>query len=57
MHATTLGEHLEMPPELTEEEALQVAVILSGEEEKRLYPQHQGRHGVVNGVALPPPPG
>jgi hypothetical protein len=35
LQAAAQGEHFKMPPELTKEEALQVAVILSKVEEKR----------------------
>jgi hypothetical protein len=47
------GEHYVLPPELTEDEELQVAILVSEEEEKRAFP------GIEDALALsvaPPPP-
>jgi hypothetical protein len=47
------GEHYVLPPELTEDEELQVAVLVSAEEEKRVFP------GLEDALAIsvePPPP-
>jgi hypothetical protein len=47
------GDHFELPPELTEEEELKVAIIATAEEEKRAFP------GYYDALALSmaPPPG
>jgi hypothetical protein len=48
------GEHYVLPPELTEDEQLQVAVIISAEEEKRALPGLED--ALALSVAPPPPP-
>jgi hypothetical protein len=53
--AANLGQRLVMPPELTKEEELAVAVLISKEEEKRAFPGLND--ALVLSVAPPPPPG
>jgi hypothetical protein len=53
--ANERGEHYELPPELTEDEQLQVAVIVSAEEEKRAFSGLED--ALVLSVAPSPPPG
>jgi hypothetical protein len=45
----------ELPPELTEDEQLQVAILVSAEEEKRAFPGLED--ALTLSVAPPPPPG
>jgi hypothetical protein len=53
--ANERGEHYELPPELTEDEQLQVAILVSMEEEKRAFPRLED--ALALSVAPPPPPG
>jgi hypothetical protein len=53
--AADLGLRFVMPPELTEEEELAVAVLISVEEEKRAFPGIED--ALALSVAPPPPPG
>jgi hypothetical protein len=48
------GKHYVLPPELTEDEELQVAVLVSAEEEKRAFPGLED--ALFLSVAPPPPP-
>jgi hypothetical protein len=54
LQATQLGQHFEIPPELTEEEQLVVAVLINAEKEKRAFPDLED--ALVLSVAPPPPP-
>jgi hypothetical protein len=54
LHASERGEHFEVPPKLTEEEQLEVAVIVSTEEEKRAFAGYYDT--LALSVELPPPP-
>jgi hypothetical protein len=49
------GEAFEIPPELTEEEELAIAVLISQEEERRAFPELAD--ALAFSVAPPPPPG
>jgi hypothetical protein len=49
------GEHYELPPELTKDEQLQVAIIVSVEEEKHAFSGLED--ALALSVALSPPPG
>jgi hypothetical protein len=49
------GKHYELPPELTKDEQLQVAILVSTEEEKRAFPGLED--ALTLSVAPPPPPG
>jgi hypothetical protein len=49
------SEHYELPPELTEDEQLQVAILVSMEEEKRAFSGLEDALTLF--VAPPPPPG
>jgi hypothetical protein len=53
--ANERGEHYELPPELTEDEQLQVAILVSAEEEKRAFLGLED--ALALSVAPPPPPG
>jgi hypothetical protein len=53
--ATERSEHFEIPPELTKEEQLEVAVIVIAEEEKRAFPGYYD--ALALSMAPPPPPG
>jgi hypothetical protein len=53
--ANERGEHYELPPKLTEDEQLQVAILVSAEEEKRAFPGIED--ALTLSVAPPPPPG
>jgi hypothetical protein len=53
--ANERSEHYELPPELTEDEQLQVAILVSTEEEKRAFPGLED--ALTLSVAPPPPPG
>jgi hypothetical protein len=53
--ANERGEHYELPPELTEDEQLQVAILVSTEEEKCAFPRLED--ALTLSVAPPPPPG
>jgi hypothetical protein len=55
LRAAERGEHFEHPPELTEEEELKVAIIVSAEEEKRAFPGYYD--ALALSMAPPPPPG
>jgi hypothetical protein len=48
------GEHYVLPLELTEDEELQVAVLISAEEEKRAFPRLED--AIFLSVVPPPPP-
>jgi hypothetical protein len=53
--AADRGEAFEIPPELTEEEELAVAVLISQELERRAFPELAD--ALALSVAPPPPPG
>jgi hypothetical protein len=53
--ANERSEHYELPPELTGDEQLQVAILVSTEEEKRAFPGLED--ALTLSVAPPPPPG
>jgi hypothetical protein len=53
--AADRGEAYQMPPELTEEEELAIAVLISEEEDRRAFPELAD--ALVLSVAPPPPPG
>jgi hypothetical protein len=48
------GEHYVLPPELREDEELQVAVLVSAEEEERAFPRLED--ALFLSMAPPPPP-
>jgi hypothetical protein len=54
-HADGRGEAFEIPPELTEEEELAIAVLVSQEEERRAFAELAD--ALALSVAPPPPPG
>jgi hypothetical protein len=49
------GEPYDLPPELTEEEELTVAALISQEEERRAFPRYED--ALALSVATPQPPG
>jgi hypothetical protein len=53
--ANERGEHYELPPELTEDEQLQVAILVSAAEEKCAFLGLED--ALTLSIAPPPPPG